>query len=92
MNRATTKRPVRTVRGLDWINERRGKYVAHLDGRWELELRTWSPEDGSDTGWHLYGPEGQPFGLFMDRLLVDALEGATSYVFSYGETSAPWQT
>ena len=51
-------------------------------GRYQLEYRVRSPEDSPDTGWYLYGPEGRPFGQFIDRYLKVAKSEAERYISS----------
>jgi len=48
-------------------------------GMYQLEYRRREP--GGDRGWHLYGPNGSPFGLHMAYTVQEAKERADLYIF-----------
>jgi len=50
---------------------------------YELEYRRRAPGDTPDTGWYLYGPNGSPFGKWMERTIAGAQAEADKYIHEH---------
>ncbi|GHB51986.1 hypothetical protein GCM10010331_44430 [Streptomyces xanthochromogenes] len=68
--------------GIGWERQASGKYQAELFGvTYELEKRRRSKSEPGDTGWYLYSngaPDGNFFGDYASRTLMEAVEEATT--------------
>lgn len=75
-----TRRTVTLVGVCRWERVRRGRWEATVHGAsWRLEHFRDSFEDGTDNGWYLLGPDGQPFFEWMGAVLAEALPAASTY-------------